>query len=195
MAMVVVAVLLGACAAVLTATGAQAHAALTSITPADGARLTKAPTQVVLTFDEPVSTSFAVVAVTDGSGRSVVAGRARVDGATVTQPLKADLGSGAYTVAYRVVSDDGHPVSDKTTFTLALPASQSPTSVASATAVPTATPAAPSQSTTSGSATATRGSGSGGGGPAWVWVALAVVVLAAVGGPPVAQAGRRRQGR
>src|SRR6185312_11224175 len=56
------ALLLGLLVPLLTATGAQAHAVLRSISPTNGAQLTKAPTQVVLTFDEAVSTSFATVA-------------------------------------------------------------------------------------------------------------------------------------
>jgi methionine-rich copper-binding protein CopC len=187
--------LLGLLASLLTATSAEAHARLVSQSPADGARLSKAPTQVVLTFDEPVSTSFATVAVTDSSGDSVVSGRPRVQGATVTQALEGGLASGKYTVAFRVVSDDGHPVSDKTTFTLVLPASQSPTSSASASSSPSSAPTATSVTpVTPGSDATARGSGSDSGWPLWVWVALAIVVLAAVGGTAVTLAGRRRRG-
>jgi copper resistance protein C len=113
--------LLGVLSSLALAVGADAHASLRSVSPADGARLTQAPTQVVLTFDEPVSTSFVTVTVTNAAGDSVSAGRAAVTDAVVTQRLTAGLASGTYTVAFRVVSDDGHPVSDRTTFTLALP--------------------------------------------------------------------------
>ena len=195
-------VLLGMLTPLVAATGAQAHAVLRSISPADGAQLTQAPTQVVLTFDEPVSTSFATVTVTDASGDSVVSGRTQVDGAKVTQALKGDLPSGKYSVAYRVVSDDGHPVSDKTTFTLALPASDTPTSDAptsstspSTTSAATATGSATSPPTASpGSAADATGSGSDGGVPVWVWVVVGIVVLAGVGGAGTALARRGRQG-
>ena len=39
---------------------------------------------------------------------------------TVTQALAADLAQRPYTVSFHVVSEDGHPVSDKTTFTVAV---------------------------------------------------------------------------
>jgi methionine-rich copper-binding protein CopC len=195
-------VLLGMLTPLVAATGAQAHAVLRSISPADGAQLTQAPTQVVLTFDEPVSTSFATVTVTDASGDSVVSGRTQVDGAKVTRALKGDLPSGKYSVAYRVVSDDGHPVSDKTTFTLALPASDTPTSDAptSSTSPSTTSAARPTGSATSpptaspGSAAGATGSGSDGGVPVWVWVVVGIVVLAGVGGAGTALARRGRQG-
>jgi methionine-rich copper-binding protein CopC len=192
-------VLLGMLVPLLAATGAQAHAVLRSISPADGAQLTQAPTQVVLTFDEPVSTSFATVTVTDASGASVASGRTKVDGAKVTQALDGDLTSGKYTVAYRVVSDDGHPVSDKTTFTLALPAADTPTSGGpTSSASPSSTSAAtPSSSSTSpatvpssGSATDATGSSSDGGVPVWVWIVVGIIVLAGVGGTAAALARR-----
>ncbi len=118
----VIGLLLGVLSSLALATGADAHASLTSISPADGARLTSAPTRVVLTFDEPISSSFATVTVTDGSGTSVGAGRAEVHQGVVSQQLSRGLTSGRYTIAFRVVSEDGHPVADRTTFTLALPA-------------------------------------------------------------------------
>jgi methionine-rich copper-binding protein CopC len=199
-------VVVGMLLPLVPATGAQAHAVLRSISPADGAQLTQAPTQVVLTFDEPVSTSFATVTVTDASGDSVVSGRTQVDGAKVTRALKGDLPSGKYSVAYRVVSDDGHPVSDKTTFTLALPASDTPTSDAPTSDAPTSSTspsstsaATPSRSTSPptaapGSAADATDSGSDGGVPVWVWVVVGIVVLAGVGGTAAARERRGRQG-
>jgi copper resistance protein C len=190
-------VLLGMFLPLLAATGAQAHAVLRSISPADGAQLTQAPTEVVLTFDEPVSTSFATVTVTDASGDSVVSGRTNVDGAKVTQALKVDLPSGKYSVAYRVVSDDGHPVSDKTTFTLALPASDTPPSDAptSSTSPSSASAATPTGSASPpGSAADATGSSSDGGVPVWVWIAIGILVLTAIGGMAAAMARRGRQG-
>jgi hypothetical protein len=141
----VLGLLLGVLSSLALAGSADAHAELRSTSPANGARLTQAPTQVVLTFSEAVSSSFATVVVTDGAGRSVSAGPAAVRGAVVTQRLAAGLATGSYTVAFRVVSDDGHPVSDLTTFTLALPVSQGDSTTAG---VPTATPLATASSPT-----------------------------------------------
>lgn len=122
---------------VVTAGVADAHTHLVKIIPALGATLTSPPSAVVLTFSEPVGTGFATVRVTDGSGRDVGAGPAKIAGAVVTQPLMSTLASGPYAVAFRVVSSDGHPVADVSAFTLALAGGARPTP-------------SPSASTTSG---------------------------------------------
>lgn len=128
---------------VLGAVPAAAHAQLEKAWPADGSTVTSAPSAVVLTFSEAVSSSFAAVQVEGPDGQSVSDGRPRVDGAVVTQALASPLGPGRYTVAFRVVSSDGHPVSDTTSFTLEGAKSGSSTSVptsSSGKAIATAAP-------------------------------------------------------
>lgn len=98
---------------------AAAHADLEKISPADGATVNTPPSVVVLTFSGDVSSTFAVVQVKGPGGEAVTQGRPQVQGAVVTQPLAAALAAGRYTVAYRVVSSDGHPVSDTTSFSIA----------------------------------------------------------------------------
>jgi methionine-rich copper-binding protein CopC len=190
----VLGVLLGLVASLLTATGADAHASLESVSPADGAELSKAPTKVVLTFDEPVSTSFATVSVTAGSGGSVGSGKAKVDGAMVTQALKPGLTSGSYTVAFRVVSDDGHPVSDKSTFTLTLAAAATPSSTSSSSSSAAPRPTSHAQAAPRNNA-AVGGSGSQGGLPAWAWIAIAAAILVVGGGTAAGLARRRGEPR
>jgi methionine-rich copper-binding protein CopC len=140
----IVGLLLGVLSSLALAGSAEAHAALQSITPADGARLAQAPTQVVLTFDEAVSTSFATVTVSDPAGKPVTQGAATVDGAVVTQTLAPGLGAGQYVVAFRVVSDDGHPISERTTFTVLSSTPSSPADAAAPTATPLAEQSSPS---------------------------------------------------
>ncbi|MFI0820197.1 copper resistance protein CopC [Streptomyces sp. NPDC021098] len=105
--------------AVATAPPAAAHTELTGSTPDDGTRLATAPGRVALTFNDPMDARYSRVAVTGASGRSLTAGAATVAGRTVTQALAADAPPGRYTVGYRVVSADGHPVSGSLTFTVA----------------------------------------------------------------------------
>ena len=187
----IVGLLLGVLSSLVMATGADAHAALRSISPDDGSMLTVAPTTVVLTFDEPIGTSFATVSVAGPAG-SVSTGRAAVDGVTVTQALMAGLPNGRYTVSFHVVSEDGHPVSDRTTFTVATP-----------TAAPLpGTPVTPSNSTTSepatGETTTTPPSalaadeGEGTGRAVRIGLAFGVAALALAGGTALVAATRRR---
>lgn len=89
---------------------ASAHDSLLGSSPAAGAQVATAPSAVTLTFDRPVSTQFALVIVTGRDRASWHAGTPQVSGATVTQPLTEQAPAGAYEVAWRVVSGDGHPI-------------------------------------------------------------------------------------
>lgn len=106
---------------------AAAHSDLRSSTPASGASLDSPPQQVVLTFSEEVDPRYANVTLTAGGGRphalsQEVAGNrvaAEVDEATAKT-------SGRWSVGYRVVSADGHPITGVLTFTVKLPAQPTP---------------------------------------------------------------------
>lgn len=100
------------------ATAAWAHAELVTSTPADGAVLDQAPTEVVLQFSESVSVRPDGVRVLDADGQRVDAGDASAQGDTVTVPLDGTLGQGSYVVAWRVVSADSHPVHAAFTFSV-----------------------------------------------------------------------------
>ncbi|WP_185746041.1 copper resistance CopC family protein [Oryzihumus leptocrescens] len=141
------------------APSASAHATLLKVSPADGATLTTAPRQVDLTFDEPVSSRFATVVITGPSGEDATAGPATVNGAHVAAALAGGLASGEYRVAFRVVSDDGHPVTGQSRFTLNLPAAgpspRAPAPSASPLAAPS-TAAAPASLAGDGSSWVTQ---------------------------------------
>jgi copper resistance protein C len=97
---------------------ASAHNSLVSSSPADGADLARAPGAVTLTFDQPVGRKFGVVAVTGPDGDEVQRDTLHVSGATATQPLHPLRQPGAYKVAWRVVSADGHPITGTFSFRL-----------------------------------------------------------------------------
>ena len=132
-------------AVVISAAPATAHASLVRATPADGATLASAPPQVVLQFDDPISTSFATLVVTGPDGHDVTSGRPSVSGSTLTGDLEGGLPPGTYRTAFRVVSDDGHPVTGQLRFTLRLPATAAPSA---------STPAGPGSSAAPPSPTA-----------------------------------------
>lgn len=97
---------------------ASAHSGLASTSPGDGAQVEASPAEVVLEFDEPVSTRLSRVQVTGPAGGTWTTGEPQVSGSTVRQPLAALGPAGTYEIAYRVVSADGHPVSGTSTFVL-----------------------------------------------------------------------------
>ncbi len=104
--------------AIVGALPASAHASLVRSSPESGATLTAAPPEVALTFNEEINPQFATVTVKAGDSTAST-GDPEVDGTTVYQPLDPEMTAGKYTVAYRVTSADGHPVSGSFDFTYA----------------------------------------------------------------------------
>jgi copper transport protein len=103
----------------LAPASAIAHAMLEETEPAGSAQLAHAPGQVVLRFSETVDASLGAVQVFDAAGQTVQQGAAfhpNGDGPRVAVKLPANLPRGAYTVTYRVISADSHPISGGFTF-------------------------------------------------------------------------------
>ncbi|RRR99447.1 copper resistance CopC family protein [Glycomyces terrestris] len=96
---------------------AAAHAALTGTDPEDGAILAEAPAEVSATFSEVLDGPSTEIAVTDPTGAVVDVADPVFDGDTFTQPMLYTA-PGAYTVAFRVISEDGHRVDDAVSFTV-----------------------------------------------------------------------------
>ncbi|AZQ35859.1 transporter [Streptomyces cyaneochromogenes] len=100
---------------------ASAHAALRSTDPEDGSLLKSAPRHLTLSFTESVGLLEDSFRVLDPDGRRLRTGEPEhspdsSDTARVTLPAK--LAQGTYTVAWRVVSADSHPVSGAFTFSV-----------------------------------------------------------------------------
>jgi methionine-rich copper-binding protein CopC len=110
-------VLLLATAPLLAGPPAHAHAELLSASPAEGDVVETLPGEVELTFSEPVATP-AYVVVNGPDGEQVSDGDPQVVDGVVTQTTPGSGPAGAYTVDYRVVSTDGHPVSGQVGFTV-----------------------------------------------------------------------------
>lgn len=131
----------------VTAPPASAHARLEASSPKDGSTLTATPPEVMLRFNEPIKSGLNQVSVTSGS-TDATDGKLEVDGNTVYQPLKSTLDKGSYTVTYKVVSADGHPISGSLKFSYAPPAGDDGAGTQTG-------------SSTSGSSDSTTGSSSG----------------------------------
>ncbi|WP_078628339.1 copper resistance CopC/CopD family protein [Streptomyces sp. NRRL F-2664] len=125
----VLALLAALCALVLGGAGpAAAHASFTGSDPADGTVLKEAPRQVTLTFTESVTFSEDSVRVLSPENQRVNPAPAQhADGKadTARVQLADDLSQGTYTVAWRVVSADGHPISGAFVFSIGQPSETS----------------------------------------------------------------------
>ncbi|MFD8702158.1 FixH family protein [Kitasatospora sp. NPDC059648] len=107
---------------------ASAHATLDSTDPAQNSVVATAPQAVTLTFSETVSLSSDSVRVLDPAGKPVDTGNpAHADGRgdTARVGLNSGLANGTYTVAWRAVSEDSHPVGGAFTFSIGAPSDTS----------------------------------------------------------------------
>ncbi|MGH3754515.1 MAG: copper resistance CopC family protein [Pseudonocardiaceae bacterium] len=143
-----------------------AHNALIGSVPPDGAQVATGPARVSLTFNLPVQRGFSTVAVTGPDGSQWQAGPPAEAGAVVSAPVRPLGPVGQYTIAYQVLSADGHPVRGAVRFTLTTPGA--------------GTGAAPPTAQSSGITTSGTVNHTGSGGaPVWPWLAGAGVLLAA----------------
>jgi copper resistance protein C len=100
---------------------AWAHNTLRSAAPVQESTVSSAPTEIVLQFAQELDPAFATIVLTDAARRKVPTGDAVVSGAKGSVQVIEPLPSGTYTVAYRVVSTDGHPAQGSYPFTVAGP--------------------------------------------------------------------------
>ncbi|NUT12193.1 MAG: copper resistance protein CopC [Nonomuraea sp.] len=164
-----------------TATPALAHDSLKSSSPAKGATV-KALDEVRLEFSARVRMPFVIVR---GEGDAAFQeGKPEADGAVVRQAVKGPLPDGKYTVAYRVVSSDGHPIEGEIPFRVKGAETPSPSASVSASAAavpsspaassPAAAPAAPSAAVPAAQAAAQE--------PTFpVWLIIVIGALVGIG--------------
>jgi methionine-rich copper-binding protein CopC len=157
----------------LMAGPASAHTELKSSSPADGASLAAPPRKIELTFEEPVTLQPDPISVTGPDGAKWTVGTPAVVDAVITAPVTPSGPAGAYTLTYKVVSDDGDKVTAAVHFTLTAPVAPS-----SAAAPATSSAAVPTAAASATPAT-TPASEIGSSVPAWVWILVAVVVVLA----------------
>ena len=96
--------------ATLASPTASAHAMLKSSNPGAGAILAAAPKEIALTFNEKLEDAFSVITLADTGGKSVAAGKAKVDvnNSAILRLKVPTLSAGGYTVTWAVAGHDGH---------------------------------------------------------------------------------------
>lgn len=123
---------------VSTAQPAAAHDELVSSDPESGASLDASPESLTLTFSGNVMDIGREIRVTDSNGESLIERESTVERQRVIQPLSnpGSTEDETYTVVWRVVSEDGHPIEGTYEYTVGEgageQAGQGPTQEASA---------------------------------------------------------------
>ena len=98
--------------ALMAAPAASAHAILVQTSPGNDSIVQHSPPAVLLQFNEAVETQFGSMRVYDCNAKRVDSGSiTRPDEKTVSAVINPSLPNGTYTVTWRVISADSHPVS------------------------------------------------------------------------------------
>jgi len=101
---------------------ASAHADLQVSTPEDGESLEIAPQEIRLTFSEELFEELVEISILDAAGdlySTIEVEQTPPPGTDVIFPWPAQAPPGEYSIAYRVVSADGHPVTGTISFSYA----------------------------------------------------------------------------
>ncbi|GII55357.1 hypothetical protein Pth03_37460 [Planotetraspora thailandica] len=162
---------------VVIAPPAEAHTVLRSSTPKENAEV-ESLRKVVLEFTDSVR--FPTVQVRDAGGNRHDSGQPVVNGTRLSQAVNAPLPPGGYTIAWRVVSEDGHPIVGEIPFkVIERPGSATPSASAGPSAAVT-TNTTPGAIEASETATAVTAATSPAGAdqqdepkiPGWLWVVV-----------------------
>ena len=169
---------------VLMAPTGSAHADLQVSTPEDGESLRGAPEKIRLTFSEELFEELVEISILDAAGdlySTIKVEQTPPPGTDVIFPWPPQTPPGEYSIAYRVVSADGHPVTGTISFSYAATtpepsSSDSTPSAQSSTPASSPTASAPSASPTNESSTSSSTDSSSG----TPLVVLGVVLLLGV---------------
>ncbi|GAB2923192.1 copper resistance protein CopC [Nonomuraea fastidiosa] len=171
----VLAALLSACLVLaFTASPALAHDSLKRSSPAKDAEVA-ALDEIELEFT--ASVKFPFVVLHDAGGEQLPLGEPELNGPVVTAGVTQPLAPGSYTIAWRVVSSDGHPIEGEIPFSVKGSPSDAPASPP-ATGEAAAAPSTAAPAGRQGDAAAESAAQTGV--PAWIWIVFAVLVVLGV---------------
>lgn len=168
---------------------ASAHSSQLDASPPINAVLDAPPEEVRIVFDAPLLDTGSALVVTGPGGVVISDPSPVVDAETITAALDPAAPPGTYTVAYRVVSSDGHTVTSSYEYTVSGAGTASPAARPSANPPATESASPIISVSTSAAATTAPSPSPSSGLPVWVWFIAAVGVLAIV----LAVFGRRRR--
>lgn len=118
---------------------ANAHDVVEKVEPAEGSTAASVPAAVKLTFNNTPIGLGAEVLVKDENGTNQSIGPVVIEDNVAAQAVKAEAPAGRYTVVWRIVSSDSHPIEGTFTFTAGKSNGPSESATASAATAPAAT--------------------------------------------------------
>ncbi|SDR05519.1 copper resistance CopC family protein [Arthrobacter crystallopoietes] len=123
------------------ASGAFAHDDLLGSNPADGDTVEQMPGDIVLRYSANVVGLGSTVLIQDAEGNDWTDGETRIVDDAMIQEVRSGAPAGEYTVLWRAVSSDSHPIEGTLTFTVAGPAESQAAPENTPAASPAAAPA------------------------------------------------------
>lgn len=188
--------ILGAGLTLAVAAPAQAHDELVSAYPEVGSTVPGSPAEITLSFSGELIAGMqsAAVEVIAPDGQNIATDPPSEDGTSITQHLTPDAPAGMFTVRWKVVSSDGHPISGEYTYTV------EPTQAggSSSAVTPSTAPETPAPSPTVTESPADNGYGgetSGGGDTFPILAAVGGVIILGSALVIVLMVGRERRRR
>ncbi len=113
--------LLATVCAVITTSSSHAHSQITASYPAANSNVNPIPQEVWIEFNGTLQTldgqGINSIEVIDSTGIAVNFDTPIIDGPRITTKISSQSALGVFTVNYRIVSEDGHPVKETYSFT------------------------------------------------------------------------------
>lgn len=157
-----------------------AHAHPSATYPADGAELDESPTEIRITFTEPIEAEASRLIIQDANGQPIHGAHQSSPDASTLVVTVPPLTDGVYTAVWEVLSTDTHTTSGQFTFSVATPLPQTVPVQPSAPGGGSAPPAPGGSSTPPAGSTenpADRGGASAERDFPWLWVVVGTGVL------------------
>lgn len=110
----------------LTPFAAQAHTALTDSNPASGETLAEQPGQIELTFNTDIEEGSSMAL--QGPNGAVEVAELSLNANMMFGSVPTDLENGSYTISWKIIGADGHPIEGEVPFSveIAAPAAEEP---------------------------------------------------------------------
>lgn len=93
-----------------------AHSKLQSSVPAADAKVTEAVQELSLSFNEKIDSTLSTLMITNDKGEKIETAEVIVEESHLKASLGSPLDSGTYTVEWKIVGRDGHPVKGEYAF-------------------------------------------------------------------------------